>query len=151
MEKMRIKISVSSVLIVASLLFGGNVFGFSRAAGACSGDCNSCHSLKLSEAQSILDSFSPSLKAVDVETSPASGLWEVTFDYHGRKNVIYVNFDKKHIVRGSIIDIKTKKDMTSERVSYLNRVDVSRIPLDDALILGRSDARVRVIVFDDPV
>jgi thiol:disulfide interchange protein DsbC len=32
----------------------------------------------------------------------------------------------------------------------LNKVDVSKIPLEDAIVVGKPDAKHKVIVFDDP-
>ncbi|MDH3238471.1 MAG: DsbC family protein [Deltaproteobacteria bacterium] len=43
-----------------------------------------------------------------------------------------------------------KENLTGLRYIDLNRVDVSAIPLADAIVIGRSDAKKRVVVFDDP-
>jgi thiol:disulfide interchange protein DsbC len=32
----------------------------------------------------------------------------------------------------------------------MNRVDVSKIPLDGSIVLGKKDAKHRIVVFDDP-
>ncbi len=137
--------------IVASLIMAASSYGFAGTTGSCSGDCRSCHSLKPSEAQVILDSFNPSLRVLSVHKSKVGGLWEVTFNYMSKKNVVYIDFAKKHLIQGAIIDIKTKADITNERVSELNKVNVSKIPLKDALVMGKADAPIRVIVFDAPV
>jgi thiol:disulfide interchange protein DsbC len=49
-----------------------------------------------------------------------------------------------------LISIVDKKNLTQERLTELNKVDVSQIPLDDALVMGDQNARIRVIVFSDP-
>lgn len=135
----------------AALVLAASSYGFAGTTGACSGDCRSCHSLKPSEAQSILGSFNPAVKVVSVKKSKVGGLWEVTFGFMGRKSVVYIDYAKKHLIQGSIIDTKTRTDITSQRMSELNRVDVSKIPVSDALVLGKANAPIRVIVFDDPV
>ena len=131
--------------------FAEKLGGCTEQTGACTGDCRSCHSLKTSEAQSILSSFNPNLKVVGVKLAGVGGLWEITFEYGGRKNLVYVDFAKKHLIQGTVIDIKTKENLTDVRVSDLNRVDVSKIPLADALVIGNANAPLKVIVFDDPV
>ncbi|MDA8087684.1 MAG: hypothetical protein M0Z75_13380 [Nitrospiraceae bacterium] len=147
---MRKLISLIAAAFTILILATGS-YGFAGTTGACGGDCQSCHSLKPAEAQGILSSFNPSIKVLGVAKSKVGGLWEVTFEFMGKKSVIYVDYAKKHLIQGSIIDIKTKADITSERMSQLNKVDVSKIPLSDALILGKANAPIRVIVFDDPV
>ncbi len=132
-------------------LVPARAFGFAEKSGACSGDCRSCHTLKPSEAQNILSSFNPNLKVVSVEKAGVGGLWQVTFEFGGKKNIVYVDFEKKHLIQGTVIDIKTKENITETRVSDLNKVDVSKIPLKDALVLGNPKAPLKVIVFDDPV
>ncbi len=128
-----------------------SAYGFASTTGACSGNCVSCHSLNQSEAQGILGSFNPAVRVLSVKKSKVGGLWEVAFEFMGRKSVVYIDYAKKHIIEGSIIDIRTKANITSERMSQLNKVDVSKIPLSDALVMGRANAPIRVIVFDDPV
>ena len=42
------------------------------------------------------------------------------------------------------------ENLTGVRYTDLNRVDVSMIPLDDAIVYGNPRAKHKVIVFDDP-
>ncbi|MDA8387694.1 MAG: hypothetical protein M0Z58_03380 [Nitrospiraceae bacterium] len=141
--------AVSGLLVILFLL-PVKAFGFAGKSGACAGDCRACHTLKTSEAQDILSSFNPAVKVLGVENG-VEGLWEVTFEYGGKKDIAYIDYDKKHLIHGFVVDIKTKQNLTNQRISDLNRVDVSRIPLKDALVLGDADAPIKVIVFDDPV
>jgi thiol:disulfide interchange protein DsbC len=64
--------------------------------------------------------------------------------------VVYVDFSKKYLISGALVDIKTKANLTQERFNEINKTDVSLIPLDDALVMGDIDAKKRVIVFTDP-
>ncbi len=68
----------------------------------------------------------------------------------GRKGLIYVDFAKKHFFTGSLISIGERKNLTQERLTELNRIDVSQIPLEDALVLGDPKAKIKVISFSDP-
>jgi thiol:disulfide interchange protein DsbC len=49
-----------------------------------------------------------------------------------------------------LISIKERKNLTQERFTELSKVDVSQIPLKDALVLGDQKARIKVISFSDP-
>jgi thiol:disulfide interchange protein DsbC len=90
------------------------------------------------------------VKILEIRPSEVKGLWEIDLESKGQKGIIYVDFSKKYVVSGSIIDIKTKANVTQDRFSSINKVDISQIPLDDALVMGDKEAKYRVIVFDDP-
>jgi XTP/dITP diphosphohydrolase len=113
------------------------------------GDCKTCHKLTVSEAQQIL-SGGPDLKVTNVLDSPLKGLWEVNFESQGRKGLVYIDYSKKFIIAGNIFSSSSKQNLTQERLSFLNRVDPSKIDIKDALVLGKKGAKYKVIVFDDP-
>jgi thiol:disulfide interchange protein DsbC len=102
------------------------------------------------DAQNALKEVIPDLKIIDVRPAKIQGLWEIALEAKGQKGVIYLDSSRNFAVFGSVLDLKTKTNLTQERTSELNKVDVSTIPLDDALILGDKDAKYRIIVFDDP-
>ena len=106
--------------------------------------------LSIDEAMILLKSLDPNIKVITVQPSPIEGLWEVDIESGGKKLPVYVDLSKKYVVSGSIIDIKEKRNLTQDRVSEINKVDVSQIPLDDAIVMGDKDAKHRIIVFDDP-
>jgi thiol:disulfide interchange protein DsbC len=102
------------------------------------------------DAQKVLSSTIPDIKVIEVRPSQIKGLWEIALESKGQKGILYLDSSKNYILSGSILDIKTKTNFTQERFAQLNKVDVSQIPLDDALVMGSTDAKYRVIVFDDP-
>ncbi|MCX7793844.1 MAG: DsbC family protein [Thermodesulfovibrionales bacterium] len=118
------------------------------------GECSDCHRLKPEEAEKILKAGSiPELKTVKVTgvtESPAKGIWEIFIQKDGKKGIIYLDFSKKFIMIGQIVELSTSKNITQERFTELNKIDTSKIPLDDALLMGDRKAKYRVIVFTDP-
>jgi thiol:disulfide interchange protein DsbC len=113
-------------------------------------DCSKCHTLSSDEARDLLKGAIPDIRIVSVRLSPTQGLWEVYLQSRGRKGLIYVGFGKKHFFTGSLISIRERRNLTQERFEELNKVDVAQIPLNDALVLGDQEARIRVISFHDP-
>jgi thiol:disulfide interchange protein DsbC len=113
-------------------------------------DCSKCHTLSSDEAGDLLKGVIPDIRILNVKLSSSKGLWEVYFESGGRKGLIYVDFAKKHFLMGSLISIRERKNLTQERFMELNKVDVSQIPLKDALVMGDQKARIRVISFHDP-
>jgi thiol:disulfide interchange protein DsbC len=113
-------------------------------------DCSKCHLLQKDEAKDLLKNIIPDVVILDVRISPVKGVWEVDLESRGRKAIVYVDFLKKHFFSGALVSIREKKNLTQERFIELNKVDVSQIPLENALVMGDEKARIRVIVFTDP-
>lgn len=113
-------------------------------------DCSKCHTLSKDEALILLKDLIPNSRILDVKTSPVKSMWEVDVDAGGRKGIVYIDFSKKLLISGAVVDIKSKVNLTQERMTEINKVDVSQIPLDNAIVMGDKNARHKVIVFDDP-
>ncbi|MDH5203076.1 MAG: DsbC family protein [Nitrospirota bacterium] len=118
-------------------------------------NCEKCHSLTALTVQDILKKLkAPDIKILNIQMSPVKGFWEVSIEDRGRYGLLYVDFSNKYIfARGSIIDINAGIDKSRQRLDELNRskrIDLSRIPLGDALLLGDEKAVKKVIVFTDP-
>jgi thiol:disulfide interchange protein DsbC len=124
--------------------------GYSYGFEAKGQECSRCHTLHKDEARDLLKSVIPDVVILDVRLSPMKGVWEVDFESRGRKEIVYVDFLKRHFFYGALISIPEKKNLTQERFIELNKVDVSQIPLENALVLGDPRARIRVVVFTDP-
>ncbi|HXX36103.1 MAG TPA: disulfide isomerase DsbC N-terminal domain-containing protein [Thermodesulfobacteriota bacterium] len=113
-------------------------------------DCSKCHTLSNDEARDLLKEAIPDIKIVNVKLGPPKGFWEVYLESRGRKGLVYVYFDKNHFFGGPLFSVMEKKNLTQERLEELNKVDVSQIPLNDAVVLGDQKARIKVISFSDP-
>jgi len=113
-------------------------------------DCSKCHKLSNDEARDLLKDMFPDIKVFSISPAPSKAFWEVYMESRGRKGLVYLDFSKKHMFSGAIVSIKEKRNLTQERLVDLNRVDVSQIPLGDALVMGDEKARMRVVVFTDP-
>ncbi|MFH1014601.1 MAG: DsbC family protein [Nitrospirota bacterium] len=125
-----------------------------HASGSCDTDCTKCHTISTDEVRNILTKINaPDAKILKVQMSPARGLWEVSIDNKGQRGLFYVDFSKKYLISGRIIEVNASIDKTKERLDALNkerRINRSLIPLKDALILGDKKAVNKVIVFTDP-
>lgn len=106
--------------------------------------------LSSDEALSLLKNLDPNIKVIGVRKSPVESLWEVDIQTGGRKSLVYIDSSKKYMILGAINSIQEKKNLTQERITELNKVDLSKIPLDDAIVMGDEKAKYHVIVFTDP-
>lgn len=139
------KIIILSLLLF-SIVLPVNSYSFSEKGQ----ECSKCHKLTTTEAATLLKDLVPNLKVLNVRISPIKGLWEVVIENNNRKGIAYVDFSKKHFVSGPILAIKEKKNLTQERFEDINRIDVSQIPLGDAIVAGNKNAKQKVIVFTNP-
>lgn len=136
MQKLLIILLLATTAIISNIPY---VFGAEESAKITNED-----------AQNVLKDVLPDVKILEVRPAKIQGLWEIAVEAKGQKGVIYLDSSRNFAVFGSVLDLKTKINLTQERTSELNKVDVSSIPLDDAIILGDKNAKYRVIVFNDP-
>jgi len=135
---------------VLSLTIQTTVYAFGEA-GCGAGECRDCHSLTVQEAGTIFNGKVE--RVLSVEFAEMPGAWIVQVENKGQKFPLYLDFSKKYVVAGNIYRISDDKNIatTNEAPPAKDRrVDVSTIPLDDALLLGDRMAATQVIVFTDP-
>lgn len=133
------------------LLTSGNAYSFSN--GGCEGDCKKCHSLSTQEVNGILKKMNLShAKVLSSQLSPVKSLWEIHIDDNGKKGIFYIDFSKKYLLTGPIIEISSGSNKTAESAQKIpiGIADVSKIPINNALVMGNARAPKKVIVFTDP-
>ncbi len=141
-----------AALALSFILFSRSAHAF----GGCEENCQKCHSLKPEEVQGIFEKMkAQDMKVLGIKMSPVQGLWEVSVEDKGKRGVMYVGFSKKYVMPGPIYEVETASNKTQESLHGLNEapdryVDVKKIPVGDALLMGEKDARYKVIVFTDP-
>lgn len=136
------------ILFLAALT--GNAYGFGKDAQGCGNDCKGCHKVTKTEAANILKGIDPSLAVEDVSPSPIRGLHQIIVKKGGKDLILYMDFSKNFVVSGSIIDLKEKKDLTREAVEERQTVDVSKINVENALVMGNKNGSKKLYVFSDP-
>ncbi len=147
------KYIICTVFLTAVLLFS---FGFRNchAFSGCEEGCEKCHSLGENEVRVILGKVKAAdAKILRIQMSPVKGLWEVDIDDKGQRGLFYVDFSRRYVVSGSVIEVDAAINKTKERLDELNkdrRISPAGISLKDALVLGSANARRKVIAFTDP-
>lgn len=120
-------------------------------AGCGAGSCSDCHNLTVAEAKTILKGGVDAVHGVDFAEMP--GVWAVDVEKDKNRFPVYIDFSKSYVVAGNIIRLQDGKAIAGRRQQAPPkpaRIDVDRIPLDDALLLGSADAKKKVVVFTDP-
>jgi thiol:disulfide interchange protein DsbC len=146
LERAMLKLFFITFLLIFYLFPIGSAYGFETKGQ----DCAKCHTLGNDEARDLLKSILPDVKIINIRMSPLKAFWEVFLESRGKKGLTYIDFSKRYVFLGSMISVKERKNLTQERLIELNKIDVSQIPLEDALVMGDPKARIRIIAFDDP-
>ncbi len=141
---------VLMLLILAGLLslMPGSSGAFSSGDHpGCSGDCRECHKLEKKEAQAIVKKLNPGLTVIDVKTASVKSLWQIDVDAgDGKRGPIFLDFSKKNLlVVQQIIPVENIGKQAPQR-----KVDFSKLPLKDAIVMGSNNAKKKIAVFTDP-
>jgi thiol:disulfide interchange protein DsbC len=91
----------------------------------------------------------PQLAKIDeVTRTPIPGLWEVRF---GGTEILYSDDKGEFIfVNGSLVDTKTRADLTEARIERLLAIDFDKLPSKDAIVIKQGTGARRLAVFGDP-
>jgi len=81
-----------------------------------------------------------------VRKVPYGGLYEVTVG----GEIFYTDDKASYLFLGSIVDLKTKENVTELRSRQINRVAFDQLPLDSAIKIVRGNGSRTVAIFADP-
>ncbi|HQS38242.1 MAG TPA: DsbC family protein, partial [Methylotenera sp.] len=88
----------------------------------------------------------PKFKVDKVTKTPYAGLYEV---FMGGQ-IIYTDEKLTFLIaEGRLVDPKTKKDITGERLEELTRIDFNTLPLDQAIKVVKGNGSRKLVVFSD--
>ena len=91
----------------------------------------------------------PQLPKIDeISRTPIPGLWEVRY---GGTEILYSDDKGEHIlVNGSLVETKTRTDLTEARIEKMLAVDWDKLPLKDAMLIRQGNGSRKLAVFVDP-
>jgi thiol:disulfide interchange protein DsbC len=89
----------------------------------------------------------PELPKIDEVTKTSiPGLYELRIG----TDIFYSDEQGNHLIQGSIIDTRTRTDLTQARIDKLTAVDFATLPLKDAIVWRQGTGARKVAVFADP-
>jgi len=90
----------------------------------------------------------PKLGTIDeISKTPMGNLFELRIN---NSDILYTDAEGNYLIEGSLIDAKTKRNLTEERVEKLTAIDFKALPLKDAFTVVRGDGKRKVALFEDP-
>lgn len=88
----------------------------------------------------------PGLGVNEVSTTPFPGLYEIRIG----TDLLYADAEVNYVLQGSLIDAKSRRDLTAQRIAKLSEVDFDTLPLENAIKQVKGDGSRRMAVFEDP-
>jgi thiol:disulfide interchange protein DsbC len=105
-----------------------------------------CDTISQSEIRDVL-------KNINANNAPLAGICEVAIDRGGQPAIFYFDIAKTHLIFGNLVEMKTMTNRTAQSTREIQdkkRIDISKISLTAALVLGDLKAEKKVIIFTDP-
>lgn len=95
-----------------------------------------------------ISSRSPSkIHVNEVRETQIPGVYEVR---HDDTSIIYSDAKGDFIFQGSLINTKTNKNLTDERVSKLAEIDFKSLPFSDSFSIINGTGQRHIAIFEDP-
>ena len=89
----------------------------------------------------------PVFEKIDaVSKTPMKGLWEV----QAGGEVFYTDAKGDFLLHGTLIDTKTRSNLTEARLQKLNAIAFADLPLKNAFVIKRGKGTRKLAVFTDP-
>ena len=86
-------------------------------------------------------------KIVSISKTPINGLYEVLLEDN---EIYYADASSNYLVQGSLIDTRTKRNLTEERSEKLTAIAFNTLPIKDAITIVRGNGQRKLAVFEDP-
>jgi thiol:disulfide interchange protein DsbC len=83
----------------------------------------------------------------EITRSPMAGLYEIRLSTN---EIYYSDADGNFLIQGSLIDTKSKRNLTEEREAKLSAIEFSSLPIKDAITIVRGNGKRKLAVFEDP-
>jgi thiol:disulfide interchange protein DsbC len=118
------------------------------------GSNKSCDKITPAEMQDTLQKINAgNAEIFYIKKSPLSGVCEVAINRGGQPAIFYFDIARTYLFFGNMVDAKTMTNLTAQAAKEIQdkkRIDISKIPLNAALVLGDLKAEKKVIIFTDP-
>ena len=86
-------------------------------------------------------------KIEEITPTPLAGIYELRLSTN---EIYYSDAAGNYLIQGSLIDTKSKRNLTEERESKLSAIDFNALPLKDAIVIVNGNGKRKLAVFEDP-
>jgi thiol:disulfide interchange protein DsbC len=90
------------------------------------------------------------IKVDGVQVTPVPGIFEVRFQARDGPQIVYTDALGAYLFSGSLVEVKSGRDLTEERLLKLTAIEFNSLPLDMAVKIQRGNGRRTLAMFSDP-
>src|SRR5258706_5979262 len=118
-----------------------------------------CSGAALADDAAIRKALEPKMGGVKIESispTPVAGLFEVQYKTADGMQIIYTDASGAYVIQsdgqmsGQIIEMRSGRNLTEERLRKLNAVAFDKLPLDLAVKIQRGNGKRTLVMFSDP-
>ena len=89
-------------------------------------------------------------KIQGVQPAPLPGFFEVRFTSRDGPQIVYTDAEATHIFIGELIEARTDRNLTEERLRKLSAISFDKLPLELAVKVQRGSGKRVLAIFSDP-
>jgi thiol:disulfide interchange protein DsbC len=86
-------------------------------------------------------------KIEEISRAPINGLYEVRVEDN---EIYYTDAEGNYLIQGQIIDTKSRRNLTEDRLDKLNSIDFNALAWKDAIPIVKGNGKRKLAVFADP-
>lgn len=95
----------------------------------------------------VLPERLPNFPKIDeISRTPMPGIFEVRIG----NELLYTDAEGGFIITGEMVDTRTRRNLTEERIDKLTAIAFDQLPLKDAFTIVRGNGKRKLAVFEDP-
>jgi len=102
------------------------------------------------EIRAAVMKVAPDARITSISKSGPAGFMEVVLDGAQGPMVVYADDKGEYLLIGDMLEIKSRRNLTRERMDKLTEVKWDSLPLQNAIKIVRGDGKRRLAVFSDP-
>lgn len=102
------------------------------------------------EIRKSIESSFPGTKISSITKSPLNGMFEVVTDGQQGPQVIYADDKGEYVLVGELLNVRSQRNLTRERMDKLMEVKWDSLPLGNAIKVVRGNGSRKLAVFTDP-
>jgi thiol:disulfide interchange protein DsbC len=89
----------------------------------------------------------PNFPPIDeISKTPIPGLYELRVG----SDLLYSDEQGQYVIQGTVIDTKSRVNLTEARIAKLTQIDFANLPLKDAILIKQGSGARKLVVFGDP-
>ncbi|OGA22333.1 MAG: hypothetical protein A3I02_15010 [Betaproteobacteria bacterium RIFCSPLOWO2_02_FULL_67_26] len=92
----------------------------------------------------------PDAQVISIQKLPYAGLYEIAVRRGEDMTIYYSDAAGKIMIVGNLIDMRTDRNLTEERLRKLSAIDWNQLPFHWAVTTRRGDGRRQIAIFSDP-